>query len=559
MSKKAVRTLSVLALLACVLALVSCGGDDSSSTQQTVNEEGRPVLTVAIQANSFVSEYDNNYLTNYLEEKLGIDIEFYMLSVAPEDVRTQVSLLATGGNDMPDVLLVSGGTLTPEAILNYGANGFFAQLDEYLADPELMPNYNAIPDEDRYQMELAQTMADGNTYSLSNYEPETWNLTPVRMFINQAWLDTLGLEMPTTTQELKDVLIAFRDGDPNGNGLQDEIGIYGQQSGTYGQNIIAGIMNAFEFWNNGLQNGGLALADDGQTVIAPFTQDGWREGLRYMNDLYNEGVLSASTFTDSDTQYRATLNEEVNCVGLTSSGSLSSWPDAANNKNFLEMTLMKPLVGPEGKQYTPYYEYSAAQTAFILEGTPNLDVAIRFLDEFYDPYTSIVARFGEEGVDWTQDPEFLAGTSNSYIAAGYYDSASLSYISNQWLEITNRTWRSTNPRYSTLAQGNAVTNGMVEFDPADPTQLNAKNHEYYYEHRPKQVLPLLHYTLEENDRIQQAVTNIPDYVNQCMARFITGDMSIDRDWDTYLSNLENMGLSTWLETAQAAYDRMVQD
>ena len=299
------------------------------------------------------------------------------------------------------------------------------------------------------------------------------------------------------------------------------------------------------------------MDEDGKTVIAPFTTEGWRDGLRYLNDLYKEGLLSASTFTDSDTQYRATLNEETNCVGLTSSGSLSSWPDAANNANFLEMELMPPLTGPDGVCYTPYYEYTPNQVAFIFEGTDKMDLAIRFLDAFYDHDTSLVARFGEEGVDWTRDPEFLATTSNSYIAAGVYDSPSLSYISNQWLEITNRTWRAVTPRYSTLVEGNSVTNGMVTFNPEDPTQLNAKSEEYYYDKHPEKVLPQLHYTVDEANRIQQAITNIPDYVNQSLARFITGDLDVDgADWDTYLSNLENMGLSEWLEVAQAAYDRI---
>ncbi len=555
MKKKLSTLLAALLLSLLALSLVSCGGDEEASAASA--ESGPEKLVVAIQADSFVSDYEDNYFTQYMEEKLGIDIEFYMLSVNPEDVRTQVSLLATGGDDLPDVLLVSGTTLTPEAILNYGANGVFVMLDDYIADPELMPNYNAIPAEDKAIMETAQTMADGHTYSLSRYEPETWNLTPNRTFINRAWLDKLGLEMPTTTDELKEVLIAFRDGDPNGNGLADEIGVYGWQSGTYGQNIIASLMNSFVFWDSGIVNGGLSLDEDGKTVIAPFTTEGWREGLRYLNDLYNEGVLSASTFTDSDTQYRATLNEETNCVGLTSSGSLSSWPDAANNANFLEMELMPPLTGPEGVCYTPYYEYTPNQVAFIFEGSDKIDLAIRFLDAFYDHDTSLIARFGEEGVDWTRDPEFLATTSNSYIAAGVYDSPSLSYISNQWLEITNRTWRAVTPRYSTLEEGNSVTNGMVTFNTDDPTQLNAKSEEYYYDKHPAKVLPQLHYTVDEANRIQQAITNIPDYVNQSLARFITGDLDIDgADWDSYLSNLENMGLSDWLEVAQTAYDRI---
>ena len=42
-------------------------------------------------------------------------------------------------------------------------------------------------------------------------------------WINVEWLNKLGLKMPTTTEELKQVLIAFKTKDPNGNGKADEI------------------------------------------------------------------------------------------------------------------------------------------------------------------------------------------------------------------------------------------------------------------------------------------------------------------------------------------------
>ena len=132
------------------------------------------------------------------------------------------------------------------------------------------------------------------------------------MFINRAWLDKLGLEVPTTTDELKTVLEAFRDGDPNGNGVQDEIGVYGFAGGGYGENTVDALMNAFIFWN-----GGLSLSDDGTEVIAPFTQDAWREGLTYLNELSSEGLLSANIFTDDGQQFKAILNQETPIVGLT--------------------------------------------------------------------------------------------------------------------------------------------------------------------------------------------------------------------------------------------------
>lgn len=558
-------------LLICALTLVSYGctpstqntpksedpaqtsadkpADNQTTTPQS--EEGGKKLVIALQTNSFVTDYDDNYFTKYLENKLGIDIEFYQLPAANDEVRTKVSLMTASGSNLPDILIVSNA-LTPETILQYGSSGIFLPLNEYLQNPEKMPNYNAIPEEDRKTMNDTQTMANGMMYSLSRFEPETWNLTPNRTFINKAWLDKLGLALPKTTDELKSVLKAFYEKDPNGNVLKDEIGVYGFQNGGYGQNVIASLMNAFEFWNNNAMNGGLALSADGTRVIAPFTTDNFKAGLLFMNELYKEGLLSPETFTDEDTQFKATLNHDPSIVGLTSCGSLSNYPDAYNNKNFLEMALLPPLTGPNGACYTPYTEYSPAQTFFIFSSCKNIDLAIKLADEFYDPETSIIARFGEEEVDWTRDEKKLAGMTNAYVEEKLYDKVSMAYISNYWQEPCNKTWHNINPRYASLTMANTVANGTK---PYNPEELVGKNYNYYFTKHPEHVLPLLHYSEEEAAKVQEAIANIPGYIQQSMAEFITGARDIEGTWDKYLQELDSMGLNEWLSIAQAVYER----
>ncbi len=528
------------------------GGGESTGSAQGSGDR----LLVGLTQSSMVTDYENNYFTNYLEEKLGFELEFYMLPADPAETRTKVALMATSQEELPDVLVVDNH-LTNEMILQYGSSGFFLPLNDLLSDASKMPNYNAIPEEDRNAMNSASTMADGNIYSLSSYEPETWNLTPNRIFINRAWLDKLGLKAPATTEELKEVLIAFRDKDPNGNGVKDEIGVYGFSAGGYGENTSAALMNAFVFWNGGTTNGGLSLSDDGTQVIAPFTTEGWRDGLRYMNDLYNEGVLSANIFTDDGTQFKAILNQETPIVGMTTAGSLSNWPDVKNNKNFLEMEMIEPLKGPAGIQYTPYSEYVPGQELMILAGTDKLDMALKFADQFFDHDTSLIERFGEEGVDWTRDPQMLAEHTNAYIEAGLYDGLSLLVTSTVWADNQSQTWRNHGPRYASLEMGNTVYDFStgLPFDPEDPTQLNAKCYELYFTKHPEKVLPALKYTLEEAEQIQDQLTTIPDFVKQSLAEFVTGARDVENGWDTYLEELNNMGLQQWLETAQAAYDR----
>lgn len=553
-----------LAVMMTVSTLTACGGSESGSSEAagTAKEsaaaagkeestEGKK-LVVGLTQSGMVTDYEDNYFTNYLEEKLGFELEFYMLPSDATETRTKVSLMATGQEDLPDVMVIDGH-LTNEMILQYGSSGFFMPLNDFLNDASKMPNYNAIPDEDRTTITSAVTMADGNVYGFPAYEPETWNMTPYRMFINKAWLDKLGLEIPKTTDDLKTVLKAFCTQDPNGNGVQDEIGVYGWANGGYGENVTWALMNSFIFYN-----GGLALAEDGNTIMAPYTTEEWRNGLRYMNDLYNEGLLSANIFTDDNQTFKAVLNQETPVVGFVSAGSLSNWPDVINNPNYAEMEFIEPLIGPEGVQYTPFNPYNPSQEMFILSGTDKLDMALAFADLFYDHDVSIIERFGEEGVDWTRDPAVLAEHSNAYVEAGLYDGVSMLVTSTVWADNQNQTWRNHGPRYASLEMGNTVYDfsGGKKFDPEDKSQLFGKCYDMYYEKHPEKVLPLVKFTAEETEKLQDALTNIPEHVKKSMAEFITGTRDIEKDWDAYLQELDSMGLQEWIATSQTAYDRV---
>lgn len=564
--------LMLAGIMSLSVLLTGCGNDaDKTSeskateavstvtTEQKESSEQEPVdntLVIALQTNALVTDYENNYLTNYLEEKLGIEIEFVFLPNAADEVNTKLSLMTASGEELPDVLMING-TLSNEAILQYGENGFFMPIGEYLSDASKMPNYNAIPDEDRKAMDVSNTLANGEQYGFVQFTPSTWNLAPNRLFINRVWLDAVGKDVPTTTEELKEVLIAFRDEDPNGNGQKDEIPLYGYQGG-YGENIVATLMNAFVFWNGGTQNGGLALDEKGENVIAPFTTEEWKDALLYVRDLYEEKLFFANIFTDDKTQFKATLNAETPIVGCVSMGSLGNFTgayDITSGSNYFEMEFMKPLTGPEGVCYVPYTSYSGTQMMFIFEGSEKVDLAIKLADEFYDSTTGIISRYGEEGVNWTTDPADLKNASNSYVYAGLYDSISMGTLEPTWTVASDKHWHATNPYYISLDWSNTTTDVTKEFVPNLPTDINAQHLEWYVDKHPEHVLNNLLYTYEETETMMDCNNTIAAYVKQTIAEFITGTRSIENGWDTYLKELEGMGLSTWLKCAQAAYER----
>lgn len=169
-------------------SLYGCGNKSTTSdpTQATTgnstdgtSSDGKEKLVIALQTYSFITDYDNNYLTKLLEDKLGIDIEFYLLSADSSEATTQLSLMVSAGEQMPDIICTNGA-LSTEAILDYGSKGVLIPLGDMLNNPEIAPNFNSVvSEEDRNIMLEGSTSADGNIYSMTQYEPQAWNMTPI--------------------------------------------------------------------------------------------------------------------------------------------------------------------------------------------------------------------------------------------------------------------------------------------------------------------------------------------------------------------------------------------
>lgn len=433
------------------------------------------------------------------------------------------------------------------------------------------------------------TSADGNIYCLTMFQPETWNLTPYRMYINQKWLDNLGLETPTTTDELRDVLQAFREQDPNGNGVTDEIPLLTNyvDNGNYGCNVILALMNSFVYCPSSMSS--LTVSEDGLTVVAPQVSEGWQEGLRYLHSLYEVGaILPDSSFVQgTDTSgFKGTLNyqgngteeapegKSVNVVGFFSCGSNTgnfSGSDKDTNVNFLEYRMIPPLQNGDNEAYSPYAAYEAERYWFVTEAASDPAFAVYVGDYFYSREMSIAVRFGQAEVDWTDDPEYCANwyTEHTALLEEYADvgakQTKLDYewvvLNNTiWSDNTNHFWHNQQPRYmdmDTFDYHYGTYYDPETFEYWYGSTLTDTSLEYYSEAHPEYYLPQLTYTDEEQNQITEFQVAFPDEILSWTMKFITGELDVDADWDSYVTSLNNLGLQTYLDCSQAAYERTV--
>lgn len=128
---------------------------------------------------------------------------------------------------------------------------------------------------------------DGKIYGMPSVGMRQIDSIQSLCFINQTWLDKLGMQQPTTVEELYNVLKAFKTMDPNGNGIADEIPMLG------GDMIINYVINAFMYYE---QAHPYNIGKD-EKVYAPYTTDEFREGLKWLNKMCDEGLYSDLSFS----------------------------------------------------------------------------------------------------------------------------------------------------------------------------------------------------------------------------------------------------------------------
>ena len=249
--------------------------------------------------------YKDNVVLNQLMEETGISTEWNTMS---DSLSEQVNIHIAGG-DLPDAF--TGVGFSNYDLATYGEDGTFIDLTPYIT-PEVMPNLSAMLDA-HPEIRAAITMSDGKIYGLPAAEQmgtagigleEDYSIYTVPQFgmINKAWLDELGLPVPTTLEELHTALVAFKENDMSatyyGNAPGSTIPMStGFDQWCWGQNVFyAGF--GFTNWPNDICND-LVLNDDG-TVEFVSVRDGYRDAVTYFHDWYAEGLMDIEMFSQSD-------------------------------------------------------------------------------------------------------------------------------------------------------------------------------------------------------------------------------------------------------------------
>lgn len=511
------------------------------------------VLKVWVQDNTRVADFNNNKMTTWLEEQGNFDLQ--ITSIPSEDFVTKVNLALTVGavEDLPDVILANTSKAMPStSILEWSETGNILPLTEYYNDAELAKNINEAKERTGVDYTSQLRMADGEIYTVGFYNQSYGNEYPAKTFIYKPWLDELGMDMPKTTEDFYNILKAVSETDLNGNGKNDEIPFVGAtQSANYAK-YLQFLLNAFVY--AGDKEDVYKHVENG-VVSSVVTTEEFKEGLKYVRQLFQEGLILNESLTMIEDQYKALMNTDEHTVFAITYTTPSTFNNGDISSEFIAI---EPLAGPEGVQYATYWQSAVEHRMVITANCKNPEAAFKLGDLMSSEYIGITQRWGEQGKDW----DYAAEAKDAQNWEAPYENFDLYIIAYD----DNGFWRGTEPtdacwiqagvavRQYAIANGVGVPAGSVSSYTQHVNESNSLYQKGGY--APAEFIPVLNYSEDEAVVVGETQSALKSYIAEYIGAVMMGTKNLEGDWDTFQAELEKIGLSDYLAAVQSAYDRM---
>lgn len=515
------------------------GSSEESSSSTAAGETELPIskdpitITVLSDSRADLTIGSDMPALEELSKRTNINFDWQLLPVDASEKTTKLNVIFASG-DIPDIIQVGDANVANR----YGMQGVLLNVKDLINEhaPNIVDAFNNPLQEDEIPYEIdvwgTITAKDGNIYNIpfisaSNAIGAVWAM-------RTDWLEKVGMEVPTTTDELYEVLKAFKEQDPNGNGEADEIP-WGAAAGGKTATITP-IMTAFDAHMD------LYIDKATDTVKYGPAEENYKAGLEYLNKLYSEGLIESDYLS-------ATHDQWTSRAGGNQMGMMFAWPGSgigASNQALQALNTeykfepIKPFVSPSGNMAKDtktagnavgYRTSISANTKYPVEIIKLLDYC--FSDEGY-----LLCNFGIEGEDYTM----VDGVPT------YTDK-----ILNNPDGIDPETIRlQQGTRWQALPYENGWVDNYQAMEKNGPWTIAAWDI-YKKAGLVEAPFPTLGLTEEELSTRASLVSEIETYRDPMIDKFIMGEESLDH-FDQFVEGLNKSGLQDLLKMLNTAYD-----
>ena len=448
-----------------------------------------------------------------LQARTGVTIEYTELDFWTSMEKMNIAI-ASG--DYPAIISNLAYTGGDTAAAN---DEIIVDLTDYLE--EYSPNYNYLinsnPDE------AAIFRSDGRVLAYrSPYDNFVQNQG---MVVRKDWLEEQGLEVPTTYDEMFNVLTTFRDN-------YDATPIYMSSQCT-----INGLIVGYDVASFAADASGSSLpyyAVDGE-VHCTLLEDGYKDYLTEMNKWYNEGLFAKDFASIQYDPMGGVLGE------MTANGTVGVWctsGEGINNINFPVTCVPNLTLEKGGKDHlTSTSLLTDSDNTYVTACCDDVETAMRFLDYLYSEDGILFYNYGFEGVDFELDEN----NTPQYTDA---------VVNNEYGVDVQNMLRIRRPY--TLCSSMMILYATAEYN----TDLKNEAWDVWTSNMDGEYFIPTNVTMDsdENETAAYYGTDIVTYACETIPQFISGDKSLS-EWDSFVDRLHEMSIDECIAAEQSAYDR----
>ena len=444
-----------------------------------------------------------------MQEYVNVFMEFINVPSAAWVERKNLTF-ATG--DFPDIMM-DENILDTDILRNLDVLvRLCAYFDDYA--PHITYAMYRFP-----ELRQVKTAPDGYIYGFGQMR-QLVN-TPQMVMMNQVWLDELGLDIPTTTDELLMTLRAFRDSAPGRIPLT-----FMPNGSPQGWAPLFGPFGIIAYSSPRTPLSHFVNVENQQVVFVPMDER-FKEAVQFLHLLFSEGLIDPEVFTHDWNQYFAKISPEVDLVGM-----YIFWSRGDNADRFTDIM---PVMGPRGYQLHPRNNAATFRRnlAIVFNTAEEPQHIVRWFDALHIEDFAIQSYYGPYGITLQKNPD---GT-RTYIPEGggatwgvCFADASPTAILPEW--------------HATI---------VLSDDLADKSRNNAMLQPF----TPDEIFPNVMYTLEELEQLSILVADIHSYVERTLVRWVTSG-GIEDEWEAHLVQLQRMNVDQLIQIYQDALDRYLR-
>lgn len=373
------------------------GSSNSSSPSPTSTQKAvEPPTPISIMVTFYGAEPPgaDNVVIKEIEKRTNTKLTITWVS--PNSYNEKVNVTLASG-DIPDITFI-GDNFAPN-VRSMAAKGAFWELGKYI---DAYPNLKGYPkeawDNTRYQ--------DGKIYAI----PRVRGLDGGMVSVRKDWLDKLNLKVPQTMDDLYNVMKAFTNSDPDGNGKADTVGMAGNiASDGIGLGSFNAILNTFQNASDGWK------VDGSGKLINMTTDPSTKEGIAWLRKAYSEGLIHKDFATLKNSQGREAVMagkagvafEAVSAAWVLTEGIRKNDPKG-------DMLPLVSLSNPSGAKYNG--KGTGYSGVFVIPKTvpeAKLKKLLAFIDYGASDEGYELAAYGFKDVHFTKNGEFYQQTEQA--------------------------------------------------------------------------------------------------------------------------------------------------